>query len=235
MHRQPIFYPEPLLPELNIVVRTRDQFRMAVRFAADAVTLPRDWPKELFETEIRFAHENNVRVYIDLSGPLSQNEIDIHKNDLAAYAFYAVDGLWMSDEGLIGYSRFVAPALKIFYEPIQPLTNFNQLVFWQNQGVERIFLSPPLIYSEIAAFQQKSRIPLELIIYKTEPESGKIEIDLFLELKIIRETKVKSLRMDLKNLSIDLFAVQLQKFRQNIDALYLAESTLGIENEIENE
>jgi collagenase-like PrtC family protease len=224
MHRQPIFLPESLLPELSVAAASRDQFRVAVRFAADSVILPRDWPKELYETEIRFAHENNVRVYLDLSGPMSQSEIQNIKDELAAYAYYAFDGLWISDEGLLGYVSYVTPSFKIFYQPLRPLSNFSQIVFWQNQGAERLLLSPPLIYSEIATFQKNSRIPLELLIYQDS-------LDLFAELKIIKETGVKSLRLDLKTLSIDLFAVQIKKFRQAVDELYLVQNLFDFENE----
>jgi collagenase-like PrtC family protease len=231
MHRQPIFLPEALSPELSVAVVSRDQFRVAVRFAVDAVILPRDWPKELYETEIRFAHENNVRVYLDLGGPLSQSEIQTIKDDLAAYAYYAFDGLWIGDEGLLGYVSYVTPSLKIFYEPLRPLSNFSQLVFWQNQGVERILLSPPLIYSEIASFQKNSRIPLELLIYQNQTESTPSAFDLYPELKIIKETGVKSLRLDLRSQPIDLFAVQIKKYRQGIDQLYLVENLFNIEND----
>jgi collagenase-like PrtC family protease len=224
MHRQPIFLPESLLPELSVAAASRDQFRVAVRFAADSVILPRDWPKELYETEIRFAHENNVRVYLDLSGPMSQSEIQNIKDELAAYAYYAFDGLWISDEGLLGYVSYVTPSFKIFYQPLRPLSNFSQIVFWQNQGAERLLLSPPLIYSEIATFQKNSRIALELLIYQDS-------LDLFAELKIIKETGVKSLRLDLKTLSIDLFAVQIKKFRQAVDELYLVQNLFDFENE----
>jgi len=220
MHRQPIFLPESILPEMCAAVSSRDQFRVAVRFAVDAVILPRDWPKELYEIEIRFAHENNVRVYLDLSGAQSQSEIQNIKDDLAAYAYYAFDGFWVSDEGLLGDISYVTPSFKIFYEPLRPLSNFSQIVFWQNQGAQRILLSPPLIYSEIAAFQKNSRIPLELLIYQNH-------LDLYSELKIIKETGVKSLRLDLKDLPIDLFAVQIKKYRQAIDELYLVKSYLN--------
>jgi collagenase-like PrtC family protease len=140
------------------------------------------------------------------------------------YAYYAFDGLWISDEGLLGYVSYVTPSFKIFYQPLRPLSNFSQIVFWQNQGAERLLLSPPLIYSEIATFQKNSRIPLELLIYQDS-------LDLFAELKIIKETGVKSLRLDLKTLSIDLFAVQIKKFRQAVDELYLVQNLFDFENE----
>lgn len=231
MHRQPIFLPEQIVPELCVAVRSRDQFRVAVRFACDAVILPNNWPKELFETEIRFAHENNVRVYLDLSGPLSQNAIETFKNDLPAYAYYAFDGLWISDEGLLGYTRYVTPHLKVFYEPLIPPSNFSQLIFWQNQGVERILLSPPLIYTEMACFQKNSRIPLELLIYKSDLDSSRPLIDLYSELKIIKETGMKSLRIDLRDKPIDVFAMQVKKYRQMIDHLYLVQNLFSIEND----
>jgi len=231
MQRQPIFLPEQIVPELCVAVSTRDQFRIAVRFACDSVILPSDWPKELFETEIRFAHENNVRVYLDLSGALSQSTIEIIKNDLPAYAYYAFDGLWISDEGLLGYTRYVTPALKVFYEPLRPPSNFNQLVFWQNQGVQRILLSPPLIYSEIATFQKNSKIPLELLIYKTDPQNAQPPVDLYAELKIVKETGIKSLRMDMRHKSIDIFAVQIKKYRQAVDELFIVQNLFKTENE----
>jgi collagenase-like PrtC family protease len=112
-----------------------------------------------------------------------------------------------------------------------PPSNFSQLVFWQNQGVERILLSPPLIYTEMATFQKNSRIPLELLIYKSDRDSSQPLIDLYSELKIIKETGLKSLRIDLRDKPIDIFAMQVKKYRQTVDHLYLVQNLFSIENE----
>ena len=123
------------------------------------------------------------------------------------------------------------PILKFFMNRLfRPAISVSWF-FWQNQGVERILLSPPLIYTEMASFQKNSRIPLELLIYKSDLESSRPLIDLYSELKIIKETGMKSLRIDLRDKPIDLFAMQVKKYRQMIDHLYLVQNLFSIEND----
>lgn len=161
------------LPELLVPAGNLEKLKIAVHYGADAVYLSgkkyglRSYAGNFTISEmiegIRFAHKNKVKVYVTVN-------IVAHNDDLVDFPDYlnslselGVDGLIVSDPGIIFQARKIVPHLPLHLSTQLSTSNWCSAQFWQQQGISRINLSRELSLQEIALIKQ--RVPVEVEIF----------------------------------------------------------------------
>ena len=149
--------------ELVVDVRNHAQLKTAVRFGAGAIVIGQKslisnqrWHAEELETGILFAHQNACRVFLDLSGQLTSSQVKEIKKVLFRKIPLGIDALLISDEGLLFQLQNLERNLPIHFYCHSAIHNIQQIYFWKNQGVERLFMPPLSNLLQITQLIQES-------------------------------------------------------------------------------
>ena len=146
--------PELLLPAGNL-----EKLRTALLYGADAayVGVPglslRSAAAELslddLATGVCEAHAQNAKVYAALNTFARNVDLEEARRILPGLIATGVDALIISDPGLIGLIRQIAPQIALHLSTQANTTNSEAVRFWQDQGVQRIILSRELNLREV--------------------------------------------------------------------------------------
>ncbi|MCK7506926.1 MAG: U32 family peptidase [Desulfobacterales bacterium] len=146
--------PELLLPAGNL-----EKLRTALLYGADAayVGVPglslRSAAAELslddLATGVCEAHAQNAKVYAALNTFARNVDLEKARRILPGLIATGVDALIISDPGLIGLIRQIAPQIALHLSTQANTTNSEAVRFWQDQGVQRIILSRELNLREV--------------------------------------------------------------------------------------
>jgi putative protease len=146
--------PELLLPAGNL-----EKLRTALLYGADAayVGVPglslRSAAAELslddLATGVCEAHAQNAKVYAALNTFARNVDLEEARRILPGLIATGVDALIISDPGLIGLIRQIAPQIALHLSTQANTTNSEAVRFWQAQGVQRIILSRELNLREV--------------------------------------------------------------------------------------
>lgn len=164
------YRPELLAPAGNL-----EKLKVALRYGADAVYLSgkkyglRAQAKNFTQEEIakacEIAHVQDKRVYVTVNIFPRHNDID----ELPAYLHelqnIGIDGLIISDPGIILLAKQYAPEIPIHLSTQANTTNYLSARFWASQGVTRINLARELTWDEIVHIRNKITIELELFVH----------------------------------------------------------------------
>ena len=152
------------LPELLAPAGNFEKMQTAIHYGADAVYLggkkfslrahATNFGEEEIARAVAYAHERGVQVYTTLN-------IFAHNDDLAELPAYLaglreaqVDGLIISDPGILAVARREVPELPIHLSTQANVTNLESVRFWAGQGVKRLNLARELSLAEIAQIRQ---------------------------------------------------------------------------------
>ena len=178
-------------PELLAPAGSLEKLKTAVFYGADAVYLAGDryslrahatlTPDELQEA-VDFAHNQAVKVYATVN-------IFAHNRDLGDLPDYlgflheiGMDGIIVSDPGILTIARTVTPDLPIHLSTQANVTNSAGALFWQNQGVARLNLARELSLTEISEVRSQVTIGLEAFVHGAIciSYSGRCSLSLYL-------------------------------------------------------
>ncbi|HLR20462.1 MAG TPA: U32 family peptidase [Tissierellaceae bacterium] len=149
-----------------------EKLKMAINYGADAVYLggeafglrkaSKNFTLEDIEQGIKFAHENNRKIYVTLN-------IVPHNEDLVGLEEYVtnlynmnVDGVIVSDPGIFSIIKRTVPNLPIHISTQASVTNYETIMFWYELGVRRVVLARELSLNEIKEIT--TRVPKDLEI-----------------------------------------------------------------------
>ena len=147
----------------------------AIHYGADAVYLggkkfslrahATNFSEEEITQAVAYAHDHGVQVYTTLN-------IFAHNDDLAGLPAYLaalreakVDGLIISDPGILAVAKRVVPELPIHLSTQANVTNLESVRFWVGQGVKRLNLARELSLAEIARIRQATEAELEIFVH----------------------------------------------------------------------
>ncbi|NLK20894.1 MAG: U32 family peptidase [Epulopiscium sp.] len=159
--------PELLAPAGNL-----DILKTAISYGADAVYIggnqyglrakAKNFSMEKMAEGIKYAHKNNVNVYVTAN-------IIAHNQDLSGLEDYfkeleamGVDALIVADPGIFSIAKQTIPNMPIHISTQANNTNYQSVLFWHKQGVERVVVARELSLKEIAEI--RSHAPLTLSI-----------------------------------------------------------------------
>ena len=163
------------LPELLAPAGNFEKMQTAIHYGADAVYLggkkfslrahATNFSDEEIGQAVAYAHERGVQVYTTLN-------IFAHNDDLAELPAYLaalqeakVDGLIISDPGILAVARRTVPQLPIHLSTQANVTNLESVRFWVGQGVKRLNLARELSLAEIAQIRQATEAELEIFVH----------------------------------------------------------------------
>jgi putative protease len=161
------------LPELLAPAGNLEKLKMAVCSGADAVYLSgkhyglRNFAGNFtlaeMEEGLEIAHKEKVKVYVTINIIARNHDFTDLPSYLKSLNALAVDGLIVSDPGILAQVRELVPHLPLHLSTQLSTSNWYSAQFWQQQGVSRINLARELSLEEIKIIKQK--VPLEIEIF----------------------------------------------------------------------
>ena len=162
-------------PELLAPAGSFAKMQAAIHYGADAVYLGgrqfslRAHATNFSDDEIAraasYAHERNVKVYVTVN-------ILAHNRDFAELPDYlktlgqaGVDGLIISDPGIMRVARATVPNLPIHLSTQANVTNLESAKFWQDQGVKRFNAARELSLPEITEIKNNTAMEIEVFAH----------------------------------------------------------------------
>ncbi|OPY57446.1 MAG: putative protease YhbU precursor [Pelotomaculum sp. PtaU1.Bin035] len=162
-------------PELMAPAGDLEKLKAAVLYGADAVYLggrhfslragAGNFGEEELAEGVRFAHNRGVRVYVTVN-------IFAHNSDLVPLPGYldsiraaGVDGLIVSDPGIIDLVRSLYPDMPVHLSTQANTTNWVAARFWEKLGVSRIVLARELSLAEIKEIRRRVGVELEVFVH----------------------------------------------------------------------
>jgi putative protease len=163
------------IPELVLPAGTLEKLKTAILYGADAVYLggkdfslrayAGNFTWEEIALGLSWAHQLNKKVYITVN-------ILAHNRDLTSLPAYLekleeikVDGLIISDPGVIKLAQRYAHSLPITLSTQANVTNYEAAAFYCDLGVRRIVLARELSFDEIREIKERVNIEIELFVH----------------------------------------------------------------------
>lgn len=162
--------PELLAPAGNL-----EKLKVAVLYGADAVYLggrhfglragAGNFGEEELAEGVCFAHERGARVYVTVNIFAHNSDLDTLPDYLDSIRAAGVDGVIVSDPGVIELVRRLHPGLPVHLSTQANTTNWAAAGFWERQGVSRIVLARELSLAEIKEIRERAGVELEIFIH----------------------------------------------------------------------
>lgn len=159
-------------PEILAPAGDRERLRACVRFGADAVYLagkefgmraaPANFSAEELADAAVFCHKNGVRVYLACNNVLHNEELRRLPAFLSDAAAAGVDGLIVTDVGVLRAAQKYAPGVEIHISTQAGVANWAAAEAFYNMGARRVVLARELTLEEIAEIRAKVPRGLEL-------------------------------------------------------------------------
>ncbi len=165
----------PVIPELLAPAGNFEKMVTAIHYGADAVYMggkqfslrakAGNFSDQAMTDAVSYAHEHGVKVYVTIN-------ILAHNRDFAELDHYLlhlqearVDGLIISDPGIVLRARSVVPHIPIHLSTQANVTNGEAARFWFEQGVTRLNLARELSLEEIREVRGMVRGELEIFVH----------------------------------------------------------------------
>ncbi len=152
-----------------------EKLKIAVHYGADAVYLGgkqfslRAQAHNFNEDELRqavaFCHEHQARLFVTVNIFAHNRDLPDLENYLRFLDEIAVDGLIISDPGVVRLARKIVPALPLHISTQANVTNWSSALFWQEQGAGRINLARELSLAEIREIREKIQAKIEVFVH----------------------------------------------------------------------
>jgi putative protease len=152
--------PELLAPAGNL-----EKLKTALAFGADAVyagipdfslrTRINDFTLADIKKATEYCHARGKKIYVTLNIFAHNQHLNKLPAHICALKKIKVDGLFISDPGVINVVKKVWSTAHIHLSTQANCTNWQAVKFWQKQGVKRIILSRELSVKEIAEIHKK--------------------------------------------------------------------------------
>ncbi len=162
------------IPELVSPAGDLKKLKYAFAFGADAVYIggrefslrvrAKNFSRQDMEEGVKFAHNLGKKVYVTLNAYLKNDELKKVREYLGFLHDIGVDGVIISDPGVIWIAKKDFPDLPLHLSTQQNVTNYLAARFYHELGIERIVLARELSLSEIKTI--KEEIPtLEIEVF----------------------------------------------------------------------
>ncbi len=161
--------------ELLAPAGSLEKLKTAIHYGADAVYLggkefslrahATNFSKEEIAEAVSFAHERAVRVFVTVNIFAHNRDFDHLSTYLLHLADIGVDGLIISDPGILRCAREVVPQMSIHLSTQANVTNSDSALFWQEQGVTRLNLARELSLAEIVDIKKSLSAKIEVFVH----------------------------------------------------------------------
>lgn len=150
-----------------------EKMAVAIHYGADAVYLggsfglraPAAFPEEQIEAAVAYAHARGVKVYVTVNILAHNRDFAGLTQHLSLLRQLQVDGLIVSDPGVVMLARRAAPEIPVHLSTQANVTNLESARFWQQQGVSRLNLARELSLAEVKEIRQGTETEIELFVH----------------------------------------------------------------------
>ena len=119
---------------------------------------------ELLKT-IEYAHSINKKVYTALNIYARDNMYDEIEKQIEILKDAKVDGLIISDGGIVEIAKRIAPEIPIHISTQANITSYHTSNFWQKNGAQRVILARELDKEEIRTIKENTNLEVEMFIH----------------------------------------------------------------------
>ncbi|KUO50666.1 MAG: peptidase U32 [Desulfitibacter sp. BRH_c19] len=162
-------------PELLAPAGDMEKLKFALLYGADAVYLAGKQlglrasagnftPGEMQEG-VNYAHSLDKKVYVTVNILAHNDDLEGLEAYLQSLDAMKVDGIIVSDLGIVKIAREIAPQLPIHLSTQANTTNWAAAEFWKSYGIKRIVLARELSLKEITEITTKVDIDIETFIH----------------------------------------------------------------------
>lgn len=162
-------------PELVLPAGNLEKLKTAVLFGADAVYLggkefslrayADNFTLEEMAIGLAFARQHNKKVYVTVNILAHNRDLQQMPSYLEKLEEMQVDGLIISDPGIIKLARRYAPSLPLTLSTQANVSNYEAAAFYRDLGVKRIVLARELSLEEIQEIKKRVDIEIEMFIH----------------------------------------------------------------------
>ena len=162
-------------PELLAPAGTLEKLKIAVHYGADAVylggkafglrSLAGNFTLDELREGLSYAHERGVKVFLTLNAYPDNTELPSLQSYLEELAPLPVDAYIAADPGVIAMIRQVSPGREIHLSTQANTTNWQSVLFWQQQGIKRINLAREMSLEGIRTVREKVSAELEIFVH----------------------------------------------------------------------
>lgn len=163
------------IPELLAPAGNLEKLKTAIHYGADAVYLggkqyslrakAGNFSLEEIAEGVEYAHKREKRVYITVNIFAHNTEFKSLADYLTSLNSLGVDGLIISDPGVLQIAKQIVPNLPIHLSTQANVTNYESAKFWAAQSVGRINLARELSLEEIQTIRHNVACELEIFIH----------------------------------------------------------------------
>ncbi|MGL5314240.1 MAG: peptidase U32 family protein [Peptostreptococcaceae bacterium] len=154
--------------ELLAPVENLNELKNIIGAGADAVYISYKDGYEFLnqlEDEIKFAHDNNKKVYVAFDIVPHNNHIKSIEDSLKRLEQVGIDAIIITDPGMLTIVKDVTPKLEIHLSDQANTTNYMTANFWYNQGIKRVLVSKELSFDEIGTIRVKTPLEMDIEAY----------------------------------------------------------------------
>lgn len=162
----------PFIPELLSPAGDSERLHAAVEYGADAVYLggsafgmraaPQNFSGENLREAVRYAHDNNVKVYLTCNVLPRNDELLKLPGFLEEWADCGVDALIVTDIGVLSMAKQYASNVDIHISTQAGIVNYAAANQFYDMGASRIVTARELSMEEIAEIRAKTNPKLEI-------------------------------------------------------------------------
>lgn len=162
-----IIKPELLAPAGNL-----DKLKIALTYGADAVYIGGEefslrvaadnFTLDEMKEGIAFAKKKGKKVYLTANVIPHNKDIDSYAKYLTEVKDLGLDAVILSDLGMFGVTKEVAPKLDIHISTQANNVNFRSAEAWHKLGASRVILAREMSLEEIREIREKTSPELEL-------------------------------------------------------------------------
>ncbi len=163
------------IPELVLPAGNLEKLKTAVLFGADAVYLggkefslrayADNFTLEEIAMGLAFVRQYNKKVYVTVNILAHNRDLQQTPSYLEKLEEIQVDGLIVSDPGIIKLAQRYAPSIPLTLSTQANVSNYEAAAFYRDLGVKRIVLARELSLEEIQEIKQKVDIEIEMFIH----------------------------------------------------------------------
>lgn len=160
------------IPELLAPAGNLEKLKIAIEYGADAVYIggkqfglrafADNFDLREIEEGVKYAHDRDKKVYITMNIFAHNSDFNGMKEYIEAIADAKVDGIILSDPGILALVKEVSPDMDVHLSTQANTTNWKSALFWYSQGVNRLILARELSLDEIREI--RANIPNNLEI-----------------------------------------------------------------------
>lgn len=165
----------PSMPELLAPAGNFEKLVTAIHYGADAVYLggkefslrakAGNFSHQAMVDAVRYAHAHGVKIYVTVNILAHNADFAGLDNSLLQLQEAEVDGLIISDPGILTRARKCVPDIPIHLSTQANVTNAQAAAFWFEQGAGRLNLARELSLSEIKEIRGEVSGELEVFVH----------------------------------------------------------------------